>query len=99
MGQGECQEGENYKDIHPKMCRESLNTGKCPNSGRCYFGYLVKGTTLDSNSNKSENVWHRIRGNPSVTPPVSGDVNSSSFLEVLIRKEIKKLPSRARNQG
>ena len=74
------------------MCRESLYSGKCPNPGRCHYGYHVKGTTLDTSSNKSENVWSKMGGNPTPPNQMSGEANStSSFLEVMIRKEIQRM--------
>ena len=110
MGPGGCQDGDNCKDIHPKMCRESLNTGKCPSSGRCQFGYHVKGTSIETKStgnenvwnnmgSSTENVWNNMGANPTGNPNGGSGMNTSTFLEVLIRKEIQKIFQPSQNQG
>ena len=92
IGPGGCQEGENCKYTHPKMCRESVNSGKCPNPGRCHYGYHVKGTILDTSGTKNENVWSKVSGNPTPPNQINSESNStSSFLEVMIRKEIQRM--------
>ena len=50
------------------------------------------------NSNMSERVWQNARGNPGVVPHVSSEVNTSNFLEVMIRKELQRLFQPVQNQ-
>ena len=76
---------------------QSLNTGKCPNTGRCHHGYHVKGSKVESQNVRNENVRDvRNDFSSSSSAPVGGEVRS--FLEVLVRKELQSLFSPMQRQ-
>ena len=43
-------------------------------------------------------MWQNARGNPNVVPQGASEVNTSTFLEVLIRKELQKWLQPVQNQ-
>ena len=64
---------------------------------RCHHGYHVKGTKVESQNVRNENVRDvRNEFSSSSLSPVGGEVRS--FLEVLVRKELQSLFSPMQRQ-